>query len=69
MAKKKKDDKLVIRVDEELRQSADEYAKKTGFPLGAIVRAILRNWFNPDDPRPLPPGVEEEMKRPSRRKK
>ena len=71
MAKRKnrKDDKLVLRIDPELRANADRYAEEHGKPLSAIVRAILRIWFDPADPRPLPPGVDEEMKRPSRRKK
>jgi uncharacterized membrane-anchored protein YjiN (DUF445 family) len=65
----KKDKELRVRIDDDLDQAAREYAEKAGHPLGAIVRAILRDWFNREDPRPLPPGVEQEKERPSARGK
>ena len=65
---KKKQKHIQIMVDEELRQQAHEYAKKHGFSLGALIRALLRIQTDPNDPRLPPPGIEEERKRPSRRK-
>lgn len=68
-SRKKKTKTWRVRVDEDLDANARKYAKESGFSLGAILRAITKNWFNPEDPRPLPPGIEEEKKRPARKKK
>lgn len=66
---KKKEKMWRVRVEDDLDRQATEYAKGYDVSLGALIRAIMRVWVNADDPRPLPPGIESEAKRPSRRKK
>ena len=64
-----KNKKIQIKVDEALRDQANAYAKDKGVSLGALIRALLRIQTEPSDPRPLPPGMEAERKRPPRSKK
>lgn len=66
---KKKDKTWRVRVEDDLDQNAAQYAKDKGVSLGALIRAIMRVWVDPQDPRELPPGIEAEAKRPSRQKK
>ena len=48
-------------------ENARNYSREHGFGLAAILRAIMRIWFDPQDPRPLPPNIERENKRPPRK--
>jgi len=57
-----------IPVEPDLDENAKKYAREHGFSLSAIIRAIARVWFDPHDPRPLPPNIERETKRPPRKK-
>ncbi len=65
---KKKEEHINLRIDPELRVQAEEYARKNGVSLAALIRRLLRYWTDPKKPRKLPKGIEEERKRPSRRK-
>jgi antitoxin component of RelBE/YafQ-DinJ toxin-antitoxin module len=65
---KKKDRKVEVRLDPDLHDQAHRYVEERGVTLGALIRALLRLWTDPEMPHELPPGVEEEKKRPSRRK-
>lgn len=65
-APKRKKKKVELRLDEDLHRQANEYAKQHGSSLGAVIRALLRFWTDPRDPRPLPPDVDKEKKRPPR---
>lgn len=65
---KKKIKKIELRVDEDLHAQAEQYAHGYGVSLGALIRALLRQLTDPQNPQPLPPGVEAEKKRPPRRK-
>ncbi len=65
---KPKSKKIEVPVDEDLYEEATDYAKQHGVGLASILRAIMRIWFDPEDPRPLPPGVEDEKRRPRRKK-
>ena len=65
----KKSKPIQFYAEPELHEEAMAYAKQHGVSLGALLRSLLRFWVNPEDPRPLPPGIEEESKRPSRRKR
>lgn len=58
---------LQIRLDPELHRQALAYAAERGVSLGAILRAFLRGLTNPAKPGNLPPGVEDEKRRPPRR--
>lgn len=64
----KKSKPIQFYVEPELYQQAMQYAREHGISLGALLRSLLRVWVNPEDPRPLPPAVDDENKRPSRRK-
>ncbi len=76
MARKKKEDPrkksehIQLKLDPELRQQVDDYVESHGnkFTVSGLIRAMLRYWTNREDPYPPPPGIEEESKRPSRRK-
>ncbi len=65
---KKRDQYLHLRIDPELRAQAEEYARKNGVTLAALMRRLLHYWTNPQKPRKLPKGIEEERRRPPRRK-
>lgn len=60
MTKKKKDKKLIVRLDEELYEQAHDYSQKRGFSLSSLIRAFLRIQTDPEDPREPPPGIEDE---------
>jgi hypothetical protein len=45
------------------------YARQRKVTLGMIIRALLRIQTDAEDPRELPPNIEQERKRPSRRRK
>ncbi len=79
MARKKKDDPrkksehIQLKLDPQLRGQVDdyiEYYEQHGqkFSISGLIRALLRWHTDPQDPRPPPPGIEEESKRPSRRR-
>ncbi len=53
--------KLEVRIDQELYDDAQAYAEENNISVGALVRALLRFWVDRRDPRPLPPGIAEEM--------
>ncbi len=65
---KKKEKTVRVRVDEDLYEQSMEYAKQRKVTLGMLIRALLRIQTDPEDPRDLPPNIEQERKRPSRRK-
>ncbi len=60
--------KIEIRVEPELLAQAHRFARRHEKPLAIILRAWLRHLTNPQSPGPVPAGVKEELKRPSRRK-
>lgn len=62
--KPKKDKHVHIRMEEELYQQAEEYARQRNLTLSGIMRAFLRILTDPQDPREPPPGAAEESKRP-----
>ena len=66
---KKKDKKIEVKLDPDLYDQANKYADGHGVSLSAIIRALLRIVSDPQDPKPLPPGVDQEKKRPPRRSK
>jgi len=65
---RKKGKMLRVRVDDELYDDANAYVEERGFSLGALIRALLKRQVDRNDPRPPPPGIEQEVKRPPRRK-
>jgi hypothetical protein len=65
---KKKQKPIQVMVEDDLHDQTHRYAKSHGFSVGALIRALLRIQTDPNDPRPPPPGIEDERKRPSRRK-
>ena len=67
--KPKKTKPIQVMVEDDLHEQAHRYAKSHGFSLGALVRALLRAQINPDHTQPLPNNLDEERKRPSRRKR
>ncbi len=69
--KQKKDVPLQFLVDPELKEDIESYAAEHHAGIGATLRAIARYFLrgNKGGPFELPPGaIEEEKKRPSRRK-
>ncbi len=60
--------KVEVRLEPELLEQAQRYARQRLVPLAPLVRAWLRYHTNPRSPGPVPAGVKEERKRPSRRK-
>ena len=60
---RKRGRQLKVRIDAELDDQAQKYADEHGVSLSAIIRAFLRVLTDPNDPRSLPPGTEEEEKR------
>lgn len=66
---KKKGKTVQVRMEPELYDDATHYTEGHGISLGALIRALLRRQTDRNDPRPLPPGIEQEAKRPKRKKK
>ena len=66
---KKKEKTVRVRVDDELYDQSMAYAKQRKVTLGMLIRALLRIQTDSEDPRDLPPNIEQERKRPSRRRK
>jgi hypothetical protein len=66
---KKKSRTWKVPVEPDLDEQARKYTEAHKVGLASLIRSIMRIWVNPEDPRPLPPGIENEKKRPSRRKK
>lgn len=68
---KKKTRKVDVPMDDELYGKLSGYAKDNNVGMAALIRAVIGRWLGgyPDDPRSLPPNIQEENKRPSRKKK
>ena len=66
---KKKEKTVRVRVDEDLYEQSRKYATKHKVTLGMLIRALLRIQTDPQDPRDPPATIEQERKRPSRRRK
>ena len=60
---KKRDKWLSVPIDDELRAQANAYAKANGISLAALIRSLLAYWTEPNDPRPLPPNVDFQVRR------
>lgn len=66
---KKKEKTVRVRVDDDLYEQSKQYAKQHKVTLGMLIRALLRIQTDPQDPRDPPPTIEQERKRPTRRRK
>lgn len=68
---KKKTKKVEVPMDDDLHAQLTGYAKDKGVGVAALIRAVMRFWTRdwPDDPRNLPPDIEQETKRPPRKPK
>jgi hypothetical protein len=66
---KKKTRKWNVPVDPELDDQVQKYVDEKGVSLAAFIRRLARLFTNPEDPRELPPGMEEEKKRGPRRRR
>ena len=60
---KKRDKNISVAISEELREQAHAYAKEHGISLAALIRSLLAFWTEPNDPRPLPPDIEFQIRR------
>lgn len=53
---------LVVRMDDELYEQAQDYAEENHLSVSGMVRALLRFWTNREDPRPPLDEMTEESK-------
>lgn len=65
----KKAMQIVIRLDEDLYFQSRGYVEQRGTTVAAVVRAMLRELTNPDNPRPLPAEIAAEVQRAVRRER
>ena len=55
--------KVEVPLTEEQREEWKNYARVhgQGYKVTQIARAIMRFWFDPDNPQPLPEGIKEQL--------